>query len=49
VIPATLFFGWEWLNFFLPELLKKLSVTYYLESLMPIPIDKGPFALIVSP
>lgn len=49
VIPAGLFLGWEWINFFLPELLKKFSVTYYLESLMPIAIDKGPFALIVAP
>lgn len=49
VIPAALFFGWEWINFFLPELLKKISVTHYLESLMPIAIDKGPFALIVDP
>ena len=49
VIPAGLFFGWEWINFFLPELLKKISVTHYLESLMPIAVDKGPFALIVDP
>lgn len=49
VIPAALFFGWEWINFFLPELLKKISVVHYLESLMPISIDKGPFALIVDP
>jgi hypothetical protein len=49
VIPAGLFFGWEWLNFFLPELLKKISVVHYLESLMPIAIDKGPIALIVDP
>lgn len=49
VIPAGLFFGWEWINFFLPELLKKISVVHYLESLMPIAIDKGPFALIVDP
>jgi len=49
VIPAGIFLGWEWINFFLPELLKKFSVTHYLESLMPIAIDQGPFALIVDP
>ncbi len=49
VIPAGLFLCWEWINFFLPELLKKISVVHYLESLMPIAIDKGPFALIVDP
>jgi hypothetical protein len=35
IIPALLLYGWEWLNFLLPPLLKKISVIHYLNSLMP--------------
>ncbi|HEV7518917.1 MAG TPA: hypothetical protein VGR07_21705 [Thermoanaerobaculia bacterium] len=44
-IPALAVFGWELINFLLPPLLKKLSMIYYLESLCPVPISLGPFAL----
>src|SRR5437763_8015562 len=33
IIPALLLYGWEWLNFLLPPLLKKISVIHYLNSL----------------
>jgi hypothetical protein len=49
VIPAILFYGWEWLNFLLPPMLKKISVIHYLESLTPFPISGGPFAIPVEP
>jgi ABC-type transport system involved in multi-copper enzyme maturation permease subunit len=45
MIPAAVFLGWEWLNFVLPPTLKKISIIHYLESLCPIPISSGPFAI----
>jgi ABC-type transport system involved in multi-copper enzyme maturation permease subunit len=49
IIPALLLYGWEWLNFLLPPLLKKISVIHYLNSLVPVPILEGPFAVIADP
>jgi ABC-type transport system involved in multi-copper enzyme maturation permease subunit len=49
IIPALLLYGWEWLNFLLPPLLKKISVIHYLNSLTPVPIDEGPFAVVAEP
>jgi hypothetical protein len=49
IIPALLLYGWEWLNFLLPPLLKKISVIHYLNSLVPIPISEGPFAVVAEP
>jgi hypothetical protein len=37
IIPAAVLLGWEGINGFLPELLQKLSVLYYLQSLCPVP------------
>jgi ABC-type transport system involved in multi-copper enzyme maturation permease subunit len=49
IIPALLLYGWEWLNFLLPPLLKKISVIHYLNLLVPVPIPEGPFAVIADP
>lgn len=49
IIPALLLYGWEWLNFLLPPLLKKISVIHYLNSLVPVPISEGPIAVAVEP
>ena len=49
IIPALLIYGWEWLNFLLPPLLKKASVIHYLHSLMPVPMSEGPFAVMAEP
>jgi ABC-type transport system involved in multi-copper enzyme maturation permease subunit len=49
IVPALLFFGWEWINFLLPPLLKKISVVHYLRSLEPVPISQGPFAVLAEP
>ena len=53
IVPALLLYGWEWLNFLLPPLLKKISVVHYLNSLMPVPlssvISEGPLAVIAEP
>src|SRR5690242_2508182 len=49
IIPAVLLYGWEWLNFLLPPLLKKVSVIHYLNSLVPVPLSEGPFAVVGDP
>ena len=49
IIPAILLYGWEWINFLLPPLLKKVSVIHYLNSLVPVPISEGPFAVVAEP
>src|SRR5256714_5413953 len=49
IIPALMLYGWEWINFLLPPLLKKVSVIHYLNSLVPVPLSEGPFAVIAEP
>lgn len=49
IIPALVLYGWEWINFLLPPLLKKLSVIHYLSSLAPVPMPEGPFAIVAEP
>jgi len=49
IIPAILIYGWEWINFLLPPLLKKVGVIHYLHSLMPVPMNEGPFAVMAEP
>lgn len=49
IIPGLLLYGWEWINFLLPPFLKKLSVIHYLQSLVPVPMPEGPFAVLVEP
>jgi ABC-type transport system involved in multi-copper enzyme maturation permease subunit len=38
IIPAAIILGWEGINGFLPEILQKMSVLYYLQSLCPVPV-----------
>jgi ABC-type transport system involved in multi-copper enzyme maturation permease subunit len=49
IIPALIIYGWEWINFLLPPLFKKVSVIHYLHSLMPVPMSDGPFAVMAEP
>ncbi|HYY57729.1 MAG TPA: hypothetical protein VE842_10385 [Pyrinomonadaceae bacterium] len=49
IIPALAVYGWEFINFLLPPLLKKLSVIHYLQSLTPLPLSEGPFAIVAEP
>lgn len=49
IIPALLLYGWEFINFLLPPLLKKISVIHYLQSLTPVPMSEGPFAVLAEP
>ena len=43
IIPAAVLLGWEAMNSFLPVVLQRLSILYYLQSLCPVPapVDKG--------
>jgi len=49
IIPALVLYGWEFINFLLPPLLKKISVVHYLNSLLPVKLSQGPFAVIADP
>jgi ABC-type transport system involved in multi-copper enzyme maturation permease subunit len=49
IIPAIVLYLWEWANFLLPPLLKKVSVVHYLNSLVPVPVSEGPFAVVAEP
>lgn len=49
IIPGLILYGWEWINFLLPPLLKKVSVIHYLQSLVPVSMPEGPFAVLVEP
>lgn len=49
IVPGLFLYGWEWINFLLPPLLKKFSVIHYLTSLVPVPMSEGPFAVLVEP
>jgi hypothetical protein len=54
IVPAAVMLGWESINGFLPNLLQKASVLYYLQSLCPVPApmdkDIDPFLrLLLAP
>lgn len=49
IIPALVIYGWEFINFLLPPVLKGLSVIFYLESLLPVKISEGRFAFVAEP
>jgi len=49
IIPALVAYGWEFINFLLPPVLKKISVIHYLHSLSPVPVPEGPFAMPAEP
>jgi ABC-type transport system involved in multi-copper enzyme maturation permease subunit len=42
IIPAAVILVWEGANWILPELLKKISVIHYLQSLCPLPAGAAP-------
>jgi outer membrane protein assembly factor BamE (lipoprotein component of BamABCDE complex)/ABC-type transport system involved in multi-copper enzyme maturation permease subunit len=42
IIPAALILVWEGANWILPEVLKKVSVIHYLQSLCPLPAGASP-------
>jgi hypothetical protein len=53
ILPAAVILIWEALNPFLPSVLQKISVIYYLKSLCPVEIPASPgtpaiFAMLIS-
>ena len=48
IFPGLLVYGWEWLNFLLPPVLKKISIINYLHTLAPVPVPEGPFATVAE-
>lgn len=49
VVPALIFFAWEYLSIFMPPLAKRLTVLYYLEGLRPVPVPQDFFAIVADP
>ena len=49
ILPALVFWGWEHLNFLLPEVLKRLGLIHYLLSLTPVTVPEGFLAVIGEP
>ena len=49
IVPALLVFAWESLNTFLPAFLKKISVVFYLQGLIPLPPPDGPISILAEP
>ena len=48
MIPAAVVWVWEGLNPFLPALLKKISIIFYLKSLCPVEVPAPPpFSVMV--
>jgi ABC-type transport system involved in multi-copper enzyme maturation permease subunit len=48
MIPAAVVFVWENINPFMPSLLQKVSVIFYLRSMLPVELPvSGPFAVMV--
>jgi ABC-type transport system involved in multi-copper enzyme maturation permease subunit len=48
VVPAIVVGLWEGFYFFLPASLQKLTIMHYLQSLLPLIIDRGPFSVVVD-
>ena len=49
ILPALAFWGWEHLNFLLPEGLKRLGLIHYLLSLTPVKVPEGFLAVLGDP
>jgi len=49
IVPAFAIFTWESLNTFLPAFLKKVSVVFYLQGLIPLPPPDGPISILAEP
>lgn len=49
IVAAFIVGLWEAFYFILPETLQKLTVMHYLQSLLPLVIDRGPFSVIIDP
>ena len=48
VVPAIVIGLWEAFYFVLPATLQKFTIMHYLQSLLPLVIDRGPFSVVVD-
>jgi hypothetical protein len=48
-VPAFFFWGWETFSFAFPSVLQRTSIVYYLQPILPVPVDKGSFANLIDP
>jgi len=46
---AVLVGAWEAFYFILPAEVQKFTIMHYLQSMLPVAIDRGPFAVVVDP
>jgi ABC-type transport system involved in multi-copper enzyme maturation permease subunit len=46
--PAIAIAGWEAFFFVLPATVQKFTIMHYLQSMLPVGIDMGPFAVVVD-
>lgn len=49
VVAAIIVWAWEGSSALLPAALKKITISHYLQSMYPIPIQQGPFAIFAEP
>lgn len=49
IVPAAIVWAWEAINFVLPSWLKKISVVFYLTSLLPVPVADSPISILAEP
>ncbi|HEX4997482.1 MAG TPA: ABC transporter permease [Terriglobia bacterium] len=47
-LPGLILLGWETFSSLLPGTLQQLSVTHYLQPLLPLPTERGPFAIVTD-
>jgi hypothetical protein len=47
-VPTMFLLGWESFNFALPSVLQRFSVIHYLTPILPVQLDRGPFAIVMD-
>jgi hypothetical protein len=47
-VPTLFLLGWESFNFALPSILQRFSITHYLTPILPVQLDRGPFAIVMD-
>jgi ABC-type transport system involved in multi-copper enzyme maturation permease subunit len=47
--PSAIFLLWESFNYVLPSMLQQVSVLHHLQSIFPVAINRGPFAVVTEP
>ena len=47
-VPTLFLLGWESFNFALPSVLQRFSIIHYLTPILPVQLDRGPFAIVMD-